>query len=119
LGAPLAEDVGEVSKAEEPREESVEDEAAAKDTNCSGGKVLPDGRGEVEGRGARRCLSSTTVRVDENPGVACSTALALAANPEGRDKCCAVKPGSRDFGLFEGMLRVVEFARRNVPDEAN
>ena len=117
----MTEDVGEVPnlKAEESREESAEDAAAAKDIICSGGRVLRDGRGGVEGRGAGRCLPRTTVRVDESLGVAGSTALALAANPEGRDKCCAVKPGSRDFGPFEGMMRVVEFARRNVPDKAN
>ena len=50
LGAWLAEDVEEVPRAEESREESAEDAAAAEETNCSGGKVLRGVRGEVEDR---------------------------------------------------------------------
>ena len=86
------------TRAEEVREGSAEDEAAAEDTNCSGGMR--------DGAASRRIgwLPKTTVRVEESPRVAGSAARALAGNPEGRGECCAVMPGSRDLGPFESMM---------------
>ena len=114
LDALFAEGVDGASEAEEMREASAEDEAAAEDMNCSGGKFGPDERGLVGGRGERRCLSKMTVRVEEDPGTAGSAARALATDPEGRAECCAAKPGSRDLGPFEGMTWVVEFCEKEV-----
>ena len=106
MGALLAEDGVEASVAGEMRRVSAVDEAAAEDTNCSGGM-----RGEAAGRGIR-FVPKMTVRVVEDPGIAGSAALALATFPEGRDECCAAKPGSRDLGTFEDMAWVVGFAKR-------
>ena len=106
LDALLAEDGVEASVAGEMRRVSAVDEAAAEDTNCSGGM-----RGEAAGRGIR-FVPKMTVRVVEDPGIAGSAALALATFPGGRDECCAAKPGSRDLGTFEDMTWVVGFAKR-------
>ena len=62
---------------------------------------------------APRFFSQMTVRLEENPGIAGSSAQALAADPEGRDECAA-KPGSRDLGPYEGMTWVVEFAMEEI-----
>jgi hypothetical protein len=106
LDALFAESGDGAAEAEEMRETSAEDEAAAEDMNCSGGMR--------DGAATRRVgwLPKTTVRVEESPRVAGSTARALAADPEGRDECCAVMPGSRDLGPFESMNVNVEFASR-------
>ena len=98
LDALFAESGDGAAEAEEMRETSAEDEAAAEDTNCSGG--MRDG---AAGRGIR-WLPKTTVRLLENPGLAGSSARALADIPEGRDDCCAAKPGSRDLGPCEGIF---------------
>ena len=92
MDALLAEDGVGAVEAEGMRGASAVDEAAAADTNCSGGM-----RGE-------RLLPRMTVRLLENPGIAGSSARALADIPEGRDDCCAAKPGSRDLGPCEGMF---------------
>ena len=102
LDALWAEDGGGAIEAEGMRGASVVDEAAAADTNCSGGM-----RGE-------RLLPRMTVRLLENPGIAGSSARALADIPEGRDDCCAAKPGSRDLGPCEGMYWMVEFAMEEI-----
>ena len=95
----MAEDGGGAVEAEGMRGASVVDEAAAADTNCSGGM---------------RFLPKMTVRLLESPGAAGSSARALADIPEGRDDCCAAKPGSRDLGPGEGMMRVVEFGMEEI-----
>ena len=99
MDALWAEDGGGAIEAEGMRGASVVDEAAAADTNCSGGM---------------RFLPKMTVRLLENPGAAGSSARALADIPEGRDDCCAAKPGSRDLGPCEGMMWVVEFAMEEI-----